>query len=54
MVASLTSLRFSIVSGGLACVAGTVAILAALPGLVGYDADATGLRPGRTEGAPPG
>ena len=40
VVASLTSLRFSVVSGGVACVAGAVAILAALPGLVGYDARA--------------
>jgi MFS family permease len=43
IVASLTSLRFSVVSGGIACVAGAIAILALLPGLFRYDAS----RPGR-------
>jgi MFS family permease len=38
VVASLTSLRFSVVSGGVACVVGTVAILAAFPALLRYDA----------------
>ena len=38
VVASLTSLRFSIVSGGLVCVAGTAIIVAAFPGLLRYDA----------------
>lgn len=38
VVASLTSLRFSVVSGGMLCVAGTVAIALALPALVRYDA----------------
>jgi len=38
LVASLTSLRFSVVSGGLACAAGAVAILVAIPSLFGYDA----------------
>jgi MFS family permease len=38
VVASLTNVRFSIVSGGIACVAGTVALAAALPALVKYDA----------------
>jgi MFS family permease len=38
VVASLTSLRFSIVSGGLACVAGCLAIALAIPQLVRYDA----------------
>jgi MFS family permease len=38
LVASLTSLRFSIVSGGLACVAGTAFIVAAFPALLRYDA----------------
>jgi MFS family permease len=38
ILASLTSLRFSIVSGGVACAAGALAILAALPSLVRYDA----------------
>ena len=37
MVASLTSLRFSVVSGGLACVAGTVLCALALPRFVRYD-----------------
>jgi hypothetical protein len=38
LVASLTSLRFSIVSGGVACAVGAVAIVAAVPSLFGYDA----------------
>ena len=38
LVASLTSLRFSIVSGGVACVVGAVAIVAAMPSLFRYDA----------------
>jgi hypothetical protein len=38
VVASLTSLRFSVVSGGLVCAAGAVAILGAIPSLVRYDA----------------
>jgi MFS family permease len=38
VVASLTSLRFSIVSGGLLCVVGTIAIAAAFPALLRYDA----------------
>jgi MFS family permease len=37
-VATLTSLRFSIVSGGLACVAGCALLVAALPGLRSYEA----------------
>jgi MFS family permease len=41
VVASLTSLRFSIVSGGLACVAGTVLIALAVPALIRYDARAS-------------
>jgi MFS family permease len=40
LVASLTSLRFSIVSGGLACVAGTFVIALAVPALIRYDARA--------------
>jgi hypothetical protein len=40
VVASLTSLRFSIVSGGILCVAGTIAIGLLLPALVRYDAKA--------------
>lgn len=37
VVASLVNLRFSIVSGGVACVAGTIVIALALPALVRYD-----------------
>jgi MFS family permease len=39
-VASLTSTRFSVVSGGLACLAGVGLIVVAFPELVSYDADA--------------
>jgi MFS family permease len=42
LVASLTSLRFSIVSGGLACVAGTFLVALAVPALIRYDARAPG------------
>ena len=38
LVASLTSVRFSVVSGGVLCVAGTVVIGLALPVLARYDA----------------
>jgi len=38
VVASLTSLRFSIVSGGIACVAGTMVIALLFPAFVRYDA----------------
>ena len=38
VVASLTSLRFSVVSGGLACVAGTLVVAALFPALLHYDA----------------
>ena len=38
LVASLTSLRFSIVSGGALCIIGTAVIVAALPALLRYDA----------------
>ena len=37
VVASLTSVRTSVVSGGLACVAGAVVVAAAFPALVAYD-----------------
>jgi MFS family permease len=37
VLASLTSVRLSIVSGGVACVAGTVAIALALPGFLRYE-----------------
>jgi len=40
LVASLTSVRFSIVSGGLACVAGTFIVALAVPALIHYDARA--------------
>jgi hypothetical protein len=40
LLASLTSLRFSIVSGGLACIAGTVVVALAVPALIRYDARA--------------
>lgn len=39
-VASLASTRFSVVSGGLACLAGVVLVIAAFPQLVAYDGDA--------------
>ena len=42
LLASLTSLRFSIVSSGLACVAGTVLIGLAVPAFIRYDARAPG------------
>ena len=38
LVASLTTVRFSIVSGGLACVAGTFLIALAVPAFIHYDA----------------
>jgi hypothetical protein len=41
IVASLTSLRLSVVSGGLACMVGAAAVLAAIPSLVRYDSKAT-------------
>jgi hypothetical protein len=37
IVASLTSLRFSIVSGGILCVVGTLACALAYPVLLRYD-----------------
>jgi MFS family permease len=37
LVASLTSLRFSIVSGALACVVGTVALVATIPEILRYE-----------------
>ena len=42
LVASLTSLRFSIVSGGLLCFAGTVVIALVVPAFTRYDARAPG------------
>jgi MFS family permease len=38
VVASLTSVRISIASGGIACVVGTIAVAAALPAFLRYDA----------------
>jgi MFS family permease len=51
IVASLTSLRFSVVSGGIASAAGAVAILALLPGIFRYDGSGhgRGLTPTATE-----
>jgi MFS family permease len=40
VVASLTSLRFSIVSGGVACIAGCAVLALAIPALLRYDAKA--------------
>jgi MFS family permease len=40
VVASLTSLRLSVVSGGLASIVGAAAVLAAIPSLVRYDSKA--------------
>ena len=40
VVASLTSVRTSVVSGGLACVAGALVVAAAFPALVAYDKQA--------------
>jgi MFS family permease len=42
LVASLTTVRFSIVSGGLLCVAGTFLIALAVPAFIHYDARAPG------------
>ena len=42
VVASLTSLRFSIASGGLLCVIGTVVVAFAVPAFTRYDARAPG------------
>jgi hypothetical protein len=36
-VASLTSVRFSIVSGGIACIAGCIALVLFIPSLIRYD-----------------
>jgi len=37
-LASLTSIRFSVVSGGVACVAGCLLLVAAIPSLIRYEA----------------
>ncbi|MEA2153918.1 MAG: hypothetical protein QOE11_58 [Solirubrobacteraceae bacterium] len=49
-VASLASPRFSVTSGGLACVAGAVLIAAAFPQLARYDKDAAIARSAAAEG----
>jgi MFS family permease len=52
-VAALGGVRFSVVSGGLACVAGVGAILAAFPALLRYDAErALDLQRDSSAGAP--
>jgi hypothetical protein len=40
VLASLTSIRFSVVSGGFACIAGCVVTALALPGFLRYDTNA--------------
>jgi hypothetical protein len=40
VLASLTSLRFSVVSGGVLCIAGCVVTALALPAFLRYDANA--------------
>jgi MFS family permease len=45
VLASLTSLRFSIVSGGLLCIVGCVATALALPGFLRYDAKRDAVEP---------
>ena len=42
VLASLTSLRFSVVSGGVLCVAGCIVTALALPGFLKYDARSDG------------
>jgi hypothetical protein len=44
-VASLTSARFSMFSGGVACVVGTALVVAAFPALAAYDQLASGSDP---------
>ena len=39
-VASLTSIRFSIVSGGIACVVGCIVLVLFIPALLRYDSQA--------------
>jgi MFS family permease len=47
-VAALTSARFSVLSGGLACVAGAIAVAAAFPQLARYDKEAALVRDAAT------
>ncbi|HWT24651.1 MAG TPA: MFS transporter [Solirubrobacteraceae bacterium] len=42
VVASASSARFAVVSGGLACLAGVLVVLVAFPALLAYDAERTG------------
>jgi hypothetical protein len=42
VVATLTSVRFSIVSGGLLCIVGTFVIALAVPAFIHYDSRASG------------
>jgi MFS-type transporter involved in bile tolerance (Atg22 family) len=42
-VASLSSARFAVTSGGLACLAGTAAVVVAFPALAAYDRRAPGV-----------
>jgi MFS family permease len=54
-VASLTGVRFSLVSGGLVCIGAVAAVCALLPGFVRYRATAmaaAGIQPGTTAAAP--
>jgi MFS family permease len=51
-VAALGGVRFSIVSGGLACIAGVAIIMLAFPALLRYDADAVIGAPGVPPPAP--
>jgi MFS family permease len=53
-VAGLTSARFSVVSGGLACIAGVGAIVAAFPALAAFDAGATAAPDEQVAAARPG
>jgi hypothetical protein len=39
VLASVTSLRFSVASGGFLCIAGCIVTALALPGFLRYDAD---------------
>jgi MFS family permease len=50
LVASLTSLRFSVVSGGVAWIGGAIAILAAMPSLIRYDSKSQQPVPGTGSG----
>ena len=51
-MASVTSVPFSIVSGGIACIVGVGVLAAKIPELVRYDA-AEALREAKTRSSPP-